>query len=92
MNYIWNNVTLSLYDGDTLVAEIGFSTIADGNTYVVERTWVSDAYRGQGIAGKITTTFITRVQEEGKKLLPLCTYTNKFMQKHPEYADLLAKK
>ena len=30
MNYIWNNDTLSLYDGDTLVAEIGFSTIADG--------------------------------------------------------------
>lgn len=92
MNYIWNNDTLSLHDGDTLVAEIGFSTIDDGNTYVVERTWVSDAYRGQGIVGKITTTFITRVQEEGKKLLPLCTYTNKFMQKHPEYADLLAKK
>ncbi|MEI2414069.1 GNAT family N-acetyltransferase [Ligilactobacillus salivarius] len=66
MNYIWNNDTLSLHDGDTLVAEIGFSTIDDGNTYVVERTWVSDAYRGQGIAGKITTTFITRVQEEGK--------------------------
>ena len=61
MNYIWNNDTLSLHDGDTLVAEIGFSTIDDGNTYVVERTWVSDAYRGQGIAGKITTTFITRL-------------------------------
>ena len=60
MNYIWNNDTLSLHDGDTLVAEIGFSTIDDGNTYVVERTWVSDAYRGQGIAGKITTTFSPR--------------------------------
>ncbi|MDF4215345.1 GNAT family N-acetyltransferase, partial [Bacillus amyloliquefaciens] len=92
LNYIWNNETLSLYDGDTLVAENGFLTIAVSNKYVFERTLVCDAYRGHGIAGKITTTFITRVQEEGKKLLPLCTYTNKFMQKHPEYADLLAKK
>ena len=66
MNYIWNNDTLSLHDGDTLVAEIGFSTIDDGNTYVVERTWVSDAYRGQGIAGKITTTFIYKSKKKVK--------------------------
>lgn len=39
MNYIWNNDTLSLHDGDTLVAEIGFQ-LSMMATYVVERTWV----------------------------------------------------
>ena len=28
-------------------------------------------------------------EAEGKKVLPLCPYTKKFFEKHPEYADLL---
>ena len=65
MNYIWNNDTLSLHDGDTLVAEIGFSTIDDGNTYVVERTWVSDASEVKELQVKLPLHLL---QESKKKV------------------------
>ena len=50
---------------------------------------MSEDARGMGLAGKITVNFLEHAKAEGKKVLPLCPYTKKFFEKHPEYADLL---
>lgn len=92
MKYDWQKDKLSLTNEDgELLAEIGFKMMNNDQTFVVERTWVSDQARGQGIAGKITTYFLEEIKTQNKTVLPLCSFTQAYLKKHPEYENLLFK-
>lgn len=47
------------------------------------------ALRGTGAAGRLMTGVLEAARAEGAKVAPLCSYARAFMQRHPEYADLL---
>lgn len=93
MSFKWNeNEFAYLNDDDQMLASIGFKMINDNKTYVVERTWVDEKARGQGLAKKITVEFLEKVKQENKTVLPLCSYTQKYFTKHPEVENLLFKR
>ncbi|NNG19525.1 N-acetyltransferase [Naumannella sp. ID2617S] len=46
--------------------------------------------QGQGIAGKLTQFALDDVRSRGWRLVPRCPYTRSFVERHQEYADLLA--
>lgn len=93
MSFEWREDEFAYLDDDgRMLADIGFKSINEGRTYVVERTWVDEAARGRGLAGKITAEFLKKVREEGKSVLPLCSYTQKYFEKHPEVQDILFKR
>ena len=52
-------------------------------------TEVDPSLGGQGIAGKITQFVADKLREEGRKAELSCSYSIKWFDKHPEYADLL---
>ena len=80
MSFKWSeNEFAYLNDDNQTLASIGFKMINDNKTYVVERTWVDEKARGQGLAKKITVEF-------------LCSYTQKYFAKHPEVENLLFKR
>lgn len=45
--------------------------------------------QGQGIAGRLTRYALGDVRDRGLRLIPVCSYTQKFVGDHPEYRDLL---
>ncbi|MGM8363900.1 GNAT family N-acetyltransferase [Virgibacillus sp. W0181] len=71
------------------LAEITFQQ-KDDRTLIVDHTYVSDELRGQGMAGKLVEKMVTYAREEGKKIIPECSYAESKIKKTPEYHDVLA--
>lgn len=53
-------------------------------------TETDPSYQGRGFAGRLTAYALDDVRERGLSVVPLCSYTQRFLVDHPEYADLLA--
>ncbi|HHX66770.1 MAG: GNAT family N-acetyltransferase [Miniphocaeibacter sp.] len=58
----------------------------------VKSTQVDPEKRGQGLAGYITKYVIDYARKEGLKVNPVCSYTVKYFEKHPEDEDVMYKK
>ena len=48
------------------------------------------ALRGKGTAGRLMEGVLVSAREKGLKVVPLCGYAAAFINRHKEYADLLA--
>ncbi len=53
-------------------------------------TEVFDEFEGQGLAAELVTGALDDIRERGKKVIATCPYVAQFIEKHPDYADLLA--
>ena len=71
-----------------LLAEVTFPDI-DDQAYVIDKTYVDESLRGQGVAGQLIKAVVEKARSEGKTLEPLCTYARHAFDTHPEYADVL---
>jgi len=66
-------------------AFIIFGVDREKGVIVVSTTFVPEALRGRGIAGRLTAKLVEFAQENGYKIYPLCSYTQKYLQRrHPE--------
>jgi len=45
---------------------------------------------GRGIGSKLVRATLDQVRSEGLKVVPRCSFVRAYMERHPEYADLLA--
>ena len=59
-----------------------------GDKLVYDHTIVPDAIGGRGIAAALTKHALDYAREQGKKVVPACSYVASYLQKHPEYNDL----
>ena len=57
--------------------------------FILIHTEVPPAYERRGIAGKMATAAMEYAKNEGLKIRSYCSYTTRFIEKHPEYQDLL---
>ncbi len=63
---------------------------ADGDVVTFPHTVVFDEFEGQGLAGQLVAGALDDVRAQGKKVIATCPYVSRFIEKHDEYADLLA--
>lgn len=63
--------------------------IADG-VMTILHTRVPDAIAGRGIAGTLTAAALAHARAQGLKVVPQCSYVAAYVEKHSEYADLVA--
>ncbi len=52
-------------------------------------TFVPDEDRGKGIAEKLAFAAFEYAKEKKLKVIPGCTYISYFVQKHPEFNDMI---
>lgn len=52
-------------------------------------TEVSDEYAGQGLAVELVTQALDATRASGLRVVPVCPYVKRFVEKHQEYADLV---
>lgn len=57
---------------------------------VFTHTVVPGELRGRGIAEKLVRAALADARAAGKKVVPACSYVAKFIERHKEFADLLA--
>lgn len=62
----------------------------EGDTIVFTHTLVPQAIAGRGIAGKLIRFALDRARDQGLKVVPQCPFVKAYIDKHPEYLDLLA--
>ncbi|MEU6243817.1 GNAT family N-acetyltransferase [Streptomyces sp. NPDC047024] len=55
---------------------------------VFYHTEVDDAYAGQGLASRLVQEALTDVRAAGKRIVPVCPYVAKFLERHGEFADI----
>ena len=63
--------------------------IADGVITFVH-TEVPDALAGRGVGSKLVKGALDQVRSQGLKVVPRCPFVKAYIEKHGEYADLLA--
>jgi predicted GNAT family acetyltransferase len=69
----------------------GFSHVRENDEAVTfTHTEIFDQFEGQGLASELVTWALDDVRARGKKVVALCPYVKRYIQKHPDYADLLA--
>lgn len=69
------------------LAYIKFSEDADYLT--IHSTQVPSELGGRGIAAELTKFALDYAKEHDLKVVPLCSYTEAYIKKHPEYDSLV---
>lgn len=70
---------------------IAFSTYERANGIVtVIHTEVPPALGGRGVGSALARGLLDLIRAEGSKVVPLCPFVKAFIEKHSEYADLVA--
>ncbi len=77
-----------LRSGDELIGLVAYH-LADGVITLVH-TEVDPAHGGQGHAATLARGALDDARSRGLKVVPSCPYVASYIEKHPDYADLVA--
>ncbi|WP_455661336.1 GNAT family N-acetyltransferase [Pradoshia sp.] len=58
---------------------------------VIDHTFVSPEHRGQGLANKLVKEVVQYARENGKKIVPACSFAQTEFKRVKDYSDVLAK-
>ncbi|MBR1363078.1 MULTISPECIES: GNAT family N-acetyltransferase [Bradyrhizobium] len=63
----------------------------DGNVITFEHTDVPKELGGKGVGSKLVQGALDQVRAAGLKLIPQCPFVKAWIEKHPDYFDLVAR-
>lgn len=61
-----------------------------GDTVVLPHTVTEDDFEGQGVGSKVVKAALDAARADGKKVDPKCPFVASYIERHQEYADLVA--
>lgn len=64
-------------------------TIA-GGVITFTHTYVPPAFEGRGIASRLIAFALADARERGLRVVPQCPFVAAYIERHPEWRDLLA--
>ena len=87
---VTHNATASRFeamvDGHLSIAEYELA----GNRMTMTHTVVPSELRGRGIAEFLVRAALVEARASGRRIVPECSYVAKFIERHQEFADLVA--
>lgn len=60
-----------------------------GNRRVVTHSEVDEGFQGQGLASRLVAEVVDDVRRHGRSLTPLCPFVVRWLERHPEAADVV---
>src|SRR4051812_14467683 len=77
----------ALVDGE----HAGYAVYVDRpGVRVFTHTEVDDAFEGKGVAGRLARFALDETRTEGLAVEPQCPYIRSWIDRHPDYQDLVA--
>ncbi|MHA6694854.1 GNAT family N-acetyltransferase [Homoserinimonas sp. A520] len=79
------------------IATLGADAIAElpyrfvGGRVVLLTTWVDPAYRHNRVATELVARVLDEIRESGRKITIICPVVGEFINRNPEYLDLIDK-
>ncbi len=58
---------------------------------VLVHTEVDTAFEGHGVGGHLAKEALADIRDRGLKVDPVCRFIARYLQRHPEYADLVTQ-
>lgn len=90
MSDVTDNAAAQRYELDVDGQTVFATYRRDGGTVWIRHVEAPVALRGSGAAGRLMHGIMARVRADGLHVTPLCSYASFWLQRHPEYHDLLA--
>ena len=56
---------------------------------IVAHTEIDERREGEGLGSELVRGVLDRIRASGKTVIPLCPFTAAYIQRHPEYVDLV---
>lgn len=56
---------------------------------VIRHTGVPEAIGGRGVAAALVRAALDHARAQGWRVVPACSYSAAYVERHPEYADLV---
>ncbi len=78
----------TLYVGDTLAGLAAYRD--EPGRRVFTHTEVDEAFAGRGLGGRIAAFALDQTRSEGLAVVPVCPFIAAYIERHPEYRDLVA--
>lgn len=63
-------------------------TVRDG-VWHFDHTEVDDAYEGKGVGSTLAREALADVRERGVRIVPDCPFIKRWIDRHPDHADLV---
>jgi len=61
-----------------------------GSIVVLPHTVTTPVHRNHGLAARVVRFALDDIRGAGRQVIPSCWYVARFIDEHPEYADLVA--
>ncbi len=61
----------------------------DDLTITITHTEVPRAVEGRGVGSALVKGMLDEVRREGRKVVPLCSFVRAYINRHPDYHDLV---
>jgi predicted GNAT family acetyltransferase len=78
-------------DGDTVIGRAAYVDRVDEGQRIFYHTVINDEYEGQGLAGRLAAQALDGTVAAGLRIVPVCPYIKKYLQKHPGYSANVQK-
>jgi predicted GNAT family acetyltransferase len=78
-----------LWVDDRLAGEIRY--IRDEDVVTMVHTEIDPAFEGRGLGQTLVADALDDARANGRRVQPLCPYVAKYIARHPEYADIVAR-
>jgi uncharacterized protein len=90
MPAVRDNTALSRFELD-VEGGIAFANYRRApGTVIITHTETPRALRGRGIASELVKGALELIRNDGRKVIAGCGFVVDYLDKHPEYADLVA--
>ena len=60
-----------------------------GDSVIVAHTEIDERREGEGLGSALVRGMLDHIRASGKTVIPTCTFTAGYIQRHPEYVDLV---
>lgn len=65
--------------------------VIDEQTVELQHTIISEGFSRRGFARTLVTTALDQIRDEGVRIVPTCSYVQDYLERFPQYADLVTK-
>lgn len=74
-----------IYEDDEIA---GFAEYVDhGGQRIFHHTEIGEKFGGKGLASTLIRTALTETSNAGLRIVPVCSFVQKFLEKHDDFAD-----
>jgi hypothetical protein len=64
--------------------------LQEGDAIVFTHTIVPEEVEGRGVGGRLVKGALDLVRDRGLAVVPNCSFVRSYIERHPEYRDLVA--